>query len=229
MTPEEDPFATMARNQRRGTQGDRGHLVSCFVALGDSFTAGTGCAAGERWADRIARALRLRNPRLTYRNLAVEGATSEVVLDQVGPAIQLEPDLVSVICGANDVLRRVRPDAEGYAQRLSQILDALRRALPGAAIVTATSPEGWEFLELGPRTRARVVEGLARVNDATRRISAERGIPCFDVVDHPGLADASNFGPDGLHPSAVGHERAAHEMSRLLREQYGIVSDEDRG
>lgn len=223
----EDPYAIMARHLG-GERQNGGRPVSCFVALGDSFTAGTGCADGERWADRVATKLRLRNPRLTYSNLAVEGATSEVVLEQVGPAIQLEPDLVSVICGANDVLRRVRPDVEGYAGRLAQILDRLREALPGAALVTATSPEGWNFLELGPRTRARVIEGLAKVNEATRQISAERGVPCFDVVDHPGLADADNFGPDGLHPSAAGHERAAYEMAHLLHEEFGIDSDGDR-
>jgi lysophospholipase L1-like esterase len=228
VTPE-DPYAIMARHLGGERRNGDGRLVSCFVALGDSFTAGTGCGDGERWADRVAGNLRRRNPRLTYANLAVEGATSEVVLEQVGPAIQLEPDLVSVICGANDVLRSVRPDVEGYAGRLAQILDRLREALPGAALVTATSPEGWNFLELGPRTRTRVIEGLGKVNEATRRISAERGVPCFDVVDHPGLADAENFGPDGLHPSPAGHERAAYEMTRLLRDELGIDSDGVRG
>jgi lysophospholipase L1-like esterase len=228
VTPEELQ-ATMARDsgEREGRNGGE-RRVSCFVALGDSFTAGTGCADGERWADRVASRLRALNPRLSYSNLAVEGATSEVVLEQVDPAIQLEPDLVSVICGANDVLRRVRPDVEGYTRRLAQILDRLRGALPGAALVTATSPEGWQFMELGPRTRARIVDGLGQVNEATRTISAERGVPCFDVVDHPGLADAENFGPDGLHPSAAGHERAASEMARLLRDELGIDSDGDR-
>jgi len=216
----------MARDSGvRVEENGSGRLVSCFVALGDSFTAGKGLEDGESWPDRIARGLRMRNPDFKYSNLATEGATSEAVLEQVGTAIQLEPDLVSVICGANDVLLTVRPDVDGYASRLAQILDGLRAALPGAALVTATSPEGWNFLELGPRTRARVVDGLGKVNEATRQISAERGVPCFDVVGHPGLADAENFGPDGLHPSAAGHERAAYEMAQLLRDEFGIDSD----
>jgi lysophospholipase L1-like esterase len=221
MTPE-DPFALMARHlPKRGKGG--GRAVACFVALGDSFTAGKGCAPGEPWADRVADALRAREPKLTYRNLAVDGATSDAVLaQQVGPALQLEPDLVTVICGANDVLRRVRPDVDGYGERLAEILDRLRSALPGAAILTATSPEGMRFMELGPRTRARVTDGIGRVNEATRAISVRRGIPCFDVVDHPGLADRANFSADGLHPSPVGHERAAWELARVLRDEFGI-------
>jgi lysophospholipase L1-like esterase len=222
MMAPEDPFALMARHlPKRGKGGQR--AVSCFVALGDSFTAGKGCAPGEPWADRVADALRVREPKLTYRNLALDGATSDAVLGrQVGPALQLEPDLVTVICGANDVLHSVRPDVDGYGERLAEILDRLRSALPGAAILTATSPEGMRFMELGPRTRARITGGIGRVNEATRAISARRGIPCFDVVDHPGLADRANFSADGLHPSPVGHERAAWELARVLRDEFGI-------
>jgi lysophospholipase L1-like esterase len=219
----EDPFSVMARHVPNAERE-----VSCFVALGDSFTAGTGCAPGEGWADRIAAELRTRNPRLIYRNLAADGATSEAVLGQLGEALQLEPDLVTVICGANDVLRSVRPDIEGYERRLEEILDRTGRVLPGSAILTATSPEGWRFMELGPRTKARVTEGLRRVNEATRAISARRAIPCLDVVDHPGLADATNFAPDGLHPSAIGHERAAREVAAVLRAEFGIHVDSDR-
>ncbi|MGH2962106.1 MAG: SGNH/GDSL hydrolase family protein [Solirubrobacterales bacterium] len=214
----EDPFALMARHLPKRS-------VSSYAALGDSFTAGTGCAPGEAWPDRLASALRARNPSFEYRNLASEGATSDAVLGQVGAALQLEPDLVTVVCGANDVLRRVRPDVDGYAETLAEILGRLRAALPAAAILTATSPEGWRFMELGPRTRARVVAGIRRANEATRMVAADRGVPCLDVVDHPGLADRTNFSPDGLHPSSVGHERAAREFADVLRVEFGIDVD----
>jgi lysophospholipase L1-like esterase len=218
----EDPFAVMARHLTSNGPGRDGRPVSCYVALGDSFTAGTGCAPGERWADRLAASLREVNPGLTYRNLAEQGATSDAVLAQVGPALQLEPDLVSVVCGANDVLVSVRPDIEGYARRLEGILDRLGSALPGVAIITATSPEDWHFLELGPRTRARVAGGIRRVNEVTRELAARRGVPCLDVVGHPGLDDATNFAADGLHPSVTGHARAAREFAAALRTHFGI-------
>jgi phosphatidylinositol alpha 1,6-mannosyltransferase len=218
----EDPFAVMARHLPSHGPERRGRPVSCYVALGDSFTAGTGCAPGERWADRLASSLRAANPGLIYRNLAQEGATSDMVLAQAGRALQLEPDLVTLVCGANDVLVTVRPDIEGYAQRLEEILDRLRSALPGVAILTATSPEDWHFLELGPRTRARVVGGIRRVNQVTREVAARREVPCFDVVGHPGLNDAANFAPDGLHPSVEGHARAAREFAGALHTQFGI-------
>lgn len=199
-------------------------MIAAYAALGDSFTAGTGCAAGESWADRLAAALRRRNPRLAYRNLARQGATSADVLAQVEEALRLEPDLVTAICGANDVLESVRPDVDACAERIGAIFDRLRAALPEALLVTATVPEGWRFLELGPRTRRRVRDGLRRLNAAIRALAAERAIPLLDVAGHPGLDDPANFAADGLHPSPLGHARAARELERLL---LGRVDEPD--
>jgi lysophospholipase L1-like esterase len=84
-------------------------------------------------------------------------------------------------------------------------------------------------MKLRPRTRARVTDGIRRVNEATRAISARRGVPCLDVVDHPGLADAANFSPDGLHPSPAGHERAAWELTQVLRAEFGIEIESATG
>jgi lysophospholipase L1-like esterase len=218
-----DPFAAIADAIGRGRGVRR---LRCFVALGDSFTAGRGCAPEERWADRLAASLRVRHPDLAYHNLAVDGATSGDVLAQIGPALQLEPDLVTVVCGANDVIWSVRPDLDLYGERLGSILDRLRAGLPRVAIVTATSPERWRFLDLRPRTRRRIVAGIGRLNDVTRAVAGSRSVPVVDVVGHPGLEEPENFLDDGLHPSATGHERAAVEFERALHEYFGIDSDE---
>jgi lysophospholipase L1-like esterase len=216
-----DHFAVVARALADHPPGDRVRGGYCYAALGDSFTAGTGCAPGEGWADRLAARLRARNPRLLYRNLAVDGATSADVLGQLPAALQLEPDLVSVVCGGNDVLRSRRPDIEGYGKRLGSIFSRLRAVLPGTTVVTATSPARWAFLGLGPRTSQRVEAAIAELNDATRRIAASHHVLCLEVADHPGLEDPENFAADGLHPSAVGHARAARAFARLLDAKLG--------
>jgi lysophospholipase L1-like esterase len=215
MTPR-DPYAVIASALRSGEAARRRDRIRSYAALGDSFTAGTGCPAGRSWADRLAGRLRRRDAEFVYRNLAREGATSADVVEQLGPALQLEPDLVTVIFGANDVLLSVRPDVPGYARRLAGILRRLRAALPGATVVTATAPEAWHFLGLGPRTRARVERGLTALNRATRVTATAHGVPFLDVGGHPALADAANFSADGIHPSALGHERAAAAFERLL-------------
>jgi lysophospholipase L1-like esterase len=215
MTPR-DPYAVIARALRATDAARRRDRIRSYAALGDSFTAGIGCPPGSSWADRLARRLGRRDSDFAYRNLAHEGATSADVVEQLGPALQLEPDLVTVIFGANDVLRSVRPDVPRYARRLARILRRLRAAVPGARVVTATAPEAWHFLDLGPRTRARVEHGLAELNRATRATATAHGVAVLDVGRHPALADAANFSADGLHPSPLGHERAAAAFERLL-------------
>jgi lysophospholipase L1-like esterase len=203
----------------------RGRIVSSYVALGDSFTAGRESIEAERWADRLASGLRAFNPQLAYRNLAVDGATSADVVAQLPEAIALRPDLITVICGANDVLLTSRPDIEGYEERFAQILERLTDELPSAAILTATAPESWHFMELRPRTKARLVRALSDLNGITRTVAAQYRVPCLNVACHPGLTDRANFSADGLHPSALGHERAAEEIALSLRAHFGIKGD----
>jgi lysophospholipase L1-like esterase len=189
--------------------------VRSYVAMGDSFTAGTG-DGGRCWADQLADQLRTVHPGLVYRNLAVEGARSDQVLDQLPAAVKLAPDLVTVVCGANDVLFSVRPDAETYGKRLGAIFRVLHSAVPGVTLATATAPERWDFLEFGPRTRARLERGIVAFNETTRIVAAEHGALCLEVARHPGLGHSENFDADGLHPSAEGHDQAAAEFARLL-------------
>ncbi|HEX6665562.1 MAG TPA: SGNH/GDSL hydrolase family protein [Solirubrobacterales bacterium] len=197
-------------------------VVSTYVALGDSFTAGRESIEAERWADRLAGWLRGANPDLAYRNLAVDGAGSAEVLEQLPAAIELDPDLVTVICGANDVLLTTRPDVAGYERRFGQILERLHSALPEAAILTTTAPDGWNFMELRPRTRARLATALSDLNEVTRKVAATHSVPCLDVAGHPGLADPANFSADGLHPSTLGHEQATREIALALQDRFGI-------
>ena len=220
-----DPYARIAEELSPCARKQR---LSLYVAMGDSFTAGTGSPEGQAWPDRLAAGIRVENPGFELRNLAVGGATSDEVLEQLPEAIELEPDLVTVVCGANDALLSTRPDPERYAANFEAILEGLRVAVPGVRIVTATSPERLEFMPLGPRTRDRVEHGIADVNERTRRIAARNGVPCLEVVGHSGLSEPENFCADGLHPSALGHEHAAHGFAAFIAEAYGIeISEEE--
>jgi lysophospholipase L1-like esterase len=201
--------------------------VDTYVAIGDSFTEGPDCPPERRWADRLAASLREVNPDLHFENLAVEGAPSgDVLAGQLERALELKPDLASIICGANDVLLSVRPDIDAYAENMHTMLDRLIEANPRVALFTATIPAGWETLEMRPRTRRRVVENLIALNERTRQIAAERSLPLLDVALHPQLPDPENFGSDGLHPSELGHERAARAFRELVAE---LLERRDRG
>lgn len=194
--------------------------MTTYVALGDSFTAGL--VAGEsRWADEVARAL---GAGTRYENLAWVGATSsDVERVQLERALSLDPDVVTLVCGANDVLESVRPDASAYAARLGRMFARLRAEAPRAAVVTATYPDISRFLDLRPRTRARVEIGMRRFNAACRRVAEAHGVALLEGFDHPATRDRDTYADDGFHPSPEGHRRAAAAFLRALRTRFRLA------
>ncbi|MBK5110261.1 MAG: SGNH/GDSL hydrolase family protein [Thermoleophilia bacterium] len=209
------------------TTGGR-RRIGRYVALGDSFTAGNGVDPGSRWADLVSDALGALNPDFEYFNLARDGATSSEVGEQIPRAIELEPDLITLVCGANDVILELKPDVPAFAARLESILDRLTGALPEAAILTANYPEGWDLTGAGPRTRARIRRGMTELNEAIRTVTAASGVPCLDVVSHPGTGDARNYEIDGLHPSLRGHLHTADEICEVLARDFSIEIPSER-
>jgi phosphatidylinositol alpha 1,6-mannosyltransferase len=192
--------------------------VTVYVAMGDSFTAGLD-PDEPRWPDVLAREL---GPNVRYENLAVVGATSvDVEREQLTRAIELEPDLITLVCGANDVLESTRPDAGEYARRLAGMFRRLRREAPDAEIMSATYPDISRFLDLRPRSRARVEKGMEVFNAAARKVALSHGVVLLEGFDHPAAQERSTFGEDGFHPSEEGHMRAAREFMRALRERMG--------
>lgn len=179
----------------------------CYTALGDSFSAGI--AGQAPWPDLVAVQLWHASPRLRFHNLARAGVTSrEVAAEQLPRALAHDPDLISLICGANDVLLSVRPDEHEFARTLEAMATRIERSAPRALVVTATYPAIAPD-SLGPRTRRRVLDGLARFNERVRRFAARHDAVCLDWESHAAVGAQQNFAPDGFHPSSRGHRLAA--------------------
>jgi lysophospholipase L1-like esterase len=199
-----------------------GSPVRRFAALGDSFTAGTQ-PGSPRWPDEVARLF----PGCRYVNLARPRVRSEeVAAEQLPRAIALGPDLVSVICGANDVILTTRPDVAAFAETFSGMLARLRAELPGAALATATYPDVSLHFPLRPRSRQRVARGLRELNEAIRLAARRYGAACLEFAEHPDRGERENFADDGFHPSPDGHRKAAREFALGLRHHFGIEPQE---
>ena len=189
--------------------------VDRYAALGDSFSAGTD--EGPPWPELTARGLSERGEPVELHNFASIGATTADVLEeQLEPALELKPQLVSLVCGANDVLLTSRPDVKATIDNFATLLERIRSGLPHATIVTATYPDPGRFVGMRPRTRKRVIEGMAEVNDAIRAAAEAHDALVTEFSQHPGVGDRSNVGSDGFHPSAVGHRRAAAAVLEVL-------------
>src|SRR5437870_2701176 len=86
-----------------------GHPWSRFAVLGDSIAMGMGDPTEgyvtATWGGRVAAALARERVGVTYANLAQHRAKAADIRDsQLGPALDLEPNLVAMIGGGNDLL-----------------------------------------------------------------------------------------------------------------------------
>lgn len=186
-----------------------------YVAIGDSFTEGVGdpdpARPGELrgWADRVAEVLAAGNPGFGYANLAVRGKLMRQILDdQIEPAVRLDPDLVTISGGGNDVIRP-GTDPDRIAELMDRALARLKTT--GATIVLFTG------VDVGFSGTFRAIRGKVAVyNENLRALAEKHG--CL-VADQWGLAeirDVSMWSIDRLHLSPLGHQNVARKVLDVL-------------
>jgi len=174
-----------------------------YVALGDSQTEGlwdgddTVGLVG--FADRLAAMIDAVHPGLHYANLAIRGKRiADVLSEQVPPALAMQPDLITVCVGMNDVIQ----PGGSFGPALGHLED-LYSALAGsgATVVTTTFPNVAQFLPLG-----RLVAGrLARINAAIRAAADRYGFRLVDLYGAASMRELETWDIDRVHASARGH------------------------
>jgi lysophospholipase L1-like esterase len=176
-----------------------------YVALGDSYTIGTGTrAAVERWPDRLVARLGSGGLELVA-NLGVNGFTSRDVIDAELPKLApLRPEFVTLLIGVNDVVQGV-PEVR-YAQNAEVILDELLALLAANRIVVVSTPD-YTVTAQGAAYGDPTLQAAAikRNNEILEERAAARGIAYVDIHDLSLLAasDPSLVAGDGLHPSGA--------------------------
>ena len=186
-----------------------------FVALGDSTTEGLmdplPDGSGFRgWADRLAEMLAVLDPELRYANLAVRGKLArQVRAEQLDVAIALQPDLVSLLSGLNDMLRK-NVDVDAVAAEIDGMVAALREA--GADVLLFTLPDP---VPINPLAKSAALR-LVRLNAAIREIATRRGAFLVPLDAHPVASDRRLWNEDRLHANPEGHRRMALAAAHAL-------------
>lgn len=181
--------------------------MTTFAALGDSITLGIGDPASGRtwrgWAALLAEGL----PGARLHNLATSGAqAADVERDQLPRALELRPDVASVIVGVNDTLR-AGFDPRRFARAGEHTVGALRSA--GAEVLTIRLPDPGLMLGL-PRALSRPLARRIEAVNAVMDDLAERfGTLVFDAAQDPETYDPRMWSVDRLHPSERGHRLIA--------------------
>jgi lysophospholipase L1-like esterase len=197
----------------------------CFVALGDSFTAGTGDPVSDvpslTWDDWLAQAIREQQGALEYHNLARHGLrTAQIREEQLGRSLEYRPDLASVIAGANDVMgfgwdpARFRAD---YDAMIAVLGDA------GATVITGTMAKFAALVaDNGGRGHRRLRERVEAANTIIREVSGARGTVFVDFWALSQQLDRAFWSADDIHPNMRGYQLVAREIAAALTARSGV-------
>jgi lysophospholipase L1-like esterase len=204
-----------------GLPEGRRHPWHRYVALGDSFTEGIGDPDPENrgrhrgWADRLAEELSHGTDDFAYANLAIRGRLLGRILDeQLEPALALQPDLVSISAGGNDLLRP-GSDPDALALRLDAAVGRLADA--GATVLLFNGPD------IGSTPVLSAIRGkVAIYNENLRVVAARHDAVVADMWGLRQLSDPRMWDTDRLHFSPLGHHTIAIMALEALNVRHGL-------
>ena len=190
-----------------------------YVAIGDSLSEGLGdfefdnrrVMAG--WTDRLA-ALLAKEDRafdlpFEYANLAIRGSKLQTIMTtQVEQALRLQPDLVTIMAGSNNI--------SNHPKHLPELIRVFREGVQllqaaGCTVVVATpiNPRHLKFF-------TPIYQRATRLSDAIREVCVELGIRVIDVHRIEQLNHLAYWAEDMVHFSGHGHILVANEAARTL-------------
>jgi len=194
-----------------------------YVAIGDSLSEGLGdftfnlTRHGNGWTDRLAgilaREAQDKRFDFEYANLSLRGANLEkIMVNQLPRALALQPDLVTVMAGSNDLLTR-----EHKLPRLRAIyrdgLQNLKAA--GCDVVVANTINPLHLKVFKPlRYRAE------RFSELIGDVADELGVPVLDIFGIADFSDLMFWAQDMVHFSGHGHVAVANRAADLLDLSY---------
>jgi acyl-CoA thioesterase I len=203
-------------NRSRGTVGmpdkpmNTGPIV--YVALGDSTGAGVGAREGG-YPARLFKRIEERRPGSTFSNLCVSGATTaDLLRDQLERGVALNPDLVTVGIGINDIGHGLT--LEQFSKNYEEILSTLKEKTH-AQIVVTNLPDVSSAPRIPSVMRSAYQQQIDQFCQRLVEIANRQGVTVFDVYSitkdelpsHP-----EYFSNDGFHPSDEGYELWATQM-----------------
>lgn len=209
-----------------------------LAVLGDSAAAGYGAhTPQETFGAYLATGLSTLTRRpVRLRSLAIVGAQTTDLADQVRRATPHNPDVVAMIVGANDVTHRVSSATSLAALRAA--ITALRGSTTpgvlragGPAVILGTCPDLGTVRPLAPPLRQ-----VARL--WSRRLAAAQTIACVESGGHsvslgsllgPNFKAAPHemFGPDRFHPSPAGYRSCAIAMLPTVAHALGVLPHDE--
>jgi lysophospholipase L1-like esterase len=202
-----------------------------FAVLGDSSAVGLGVErAAETPGVLIAAALtELAESPVRLVRLAVTGAESRELDEQVDRALTEHPDVALIMIGANDVTTLTKP-----AVSVRHLEDAVRRlTAAGCEVVVGTCPDLGTIRPIAQPLRTfarRWSRQMAAAQTIAVVEAGGRTVSLGSVLGPAFASDRSMFSVDEFHPSAAGYAQAAAVLLPSVADAVGVwPASADRG
>jgi acyl-CoA thioesterase I len=185
-----------------------------FLALGDSFTIGTGTTPERSFPAVLTRLWTERGRAVVLSNPAVNGyTTDDLIHDELPLVATFGPTLLTVLIGANDIVRG--STEERYRRQLRSIHERLRVDAPDARVIALPQPD-WSLSPAGSSfgDKGAIARSIERFNTIAREEAERTGgswIDLFPLMREQGRK--AMFAPDGLHPSAEAYAEWAGALA----------------
>jgi acyl-CoA thioesterase I len=176
-----------------------------YLALGDSYTIGTGASsAAQSWPAIVAaRLAEQTGGQVELTNPAINGfTTQDLIEDELPQVSRLKPNLITILIGVNDLVRERTP--EDYRTSLVRIYDEVRNEKAPEGRVFAVSIPNWSVVpaarEYGDPEQIRHLTDA--FNDVAREEATARVFGWIDITaaSLSGLGSPGWISADGLHP-----------------------------
>jgi acyl-CoA thioesterase-1 len=185
-----------------------------FLALGDSFTIGTGTTPDRSFPAVLTRIWTERGRSVVLSNPAVNGyTTDDLIHDELPLVASFQPTLVTLLIGANDIVRGTTEDR--YRQQLRLIHERLDADGSDARVVALPQPD-WSLSPAGSGygDLAAIARTIERFNEIARDEAGRAGalwVDLFRLMREQGRKKM--FASDGLHPSAEAYAEWARALA----------------
>lgn len=188
-----------------------------YVALGDSLTAGVGADTfSQSYSYLVAQSLVRPDSSVTLTPLATPGYKAPDIISQyVDKTIALQPDVITLLIGANDV-HGIQPSTNefnaSYTEIISKLQENTKAKIYTIAIpVIGTDSVIWQPYRYYYATRAQ------QFNEIIKDVSQEYGATYVDLYSATlpyAHKNSSYYSRDEFHPSNVGYATWAEVIAR---------------
>jgi lysophospholipase L1-like esterase len=180
-----------------------------YVALGDSYTIGTGAKKEEAWPVLLTNHLKENKIDIELiANPAQNGWTTEDLIEYELPVLdKSKATFVTLLIGVNDWVQGV--DAKTFQKRFKIIVEHIQKQLPDNSKLLIISIPDFGVTPAGKKygNGRDISKGIAEFNSIilaeARRLNLKTAY-LFDISKKMGT-NTELVAPDGLHPSAKGY------------------------